>query len=292
VGLETGGSYQQYISLEGKSVTTIVQAAPKRELSFKTWWFPVVGSQPYLGYFDIKDARKKREELVNEGYDTSLGGVQAFSLLGYFPDPLYSSMLDGNDPPGLVEVLLHECLHRTVYVPDHSAFNENLADFVAKKAAVLYLAEHPDVGDVKAYEGKYLRFLDAQQAFKPFLVQAKARVEEFYEQAKRDPALSSDEAFLESRAKMFDSIADAYKTHMAGREQGTGYAWAFRKGEINNAVILGYSLYEAKQEPFEKAYVAAGSDVRTFVRNVKACLEGSKPKDEEDLWRRVEECKG
>lgn len=291
VGLETGASYTHYIALDGPSVTYVVQAAEKRALRFRSWWFPVVGSQPYLGYFVRESAVAKRDELVKEGYDTTLGGVQAFSLLGYFPDPLYSSMLDGNETPDLVEVLLHECLHRTVYVADFSAFNENLADFVAKRATSLWLSEHPDQGDVKAYEERYRRTLAAQGRFKGFLVDAKERLEDFYARAKDDAALRDDTAFAAAREKEFDAIAAAYLAHMGGTEEGTGYEWAFRKGRINNAVILGYSLYEAKQAPFERAFEAAGGDVRRFVANMKRCLgDGRAPSGEDELWRRVEEC--
>ncbi|MCA2960677.1 MAG: aminopeptidase [Silvanigrellales bacterium] len=298
VGLETGKSYTHYIPLEGTSVTTVVQAAEKRALRLKTWWFPIVGSQPYLGYFRREDAQKKRDELKAEGYDTTLGGVQAFSLLGYFPDPLYSSMVDGNSLPELVELLLHECLHLTLYVPNHSAFNENLADFVAKRATAVFLRENPEgegnVEDtVRDYEQSYVRTLAAQSAFKEFLVAAKAELEAFYLAAESDARLRSDDAaFDAARNAKFDALSERYLIHMAGREQGTGYAHAFRKGAFNNAVLLGYSLYEAKQAPFEKAFAAAGKDVRLFVRNLKSCLEGKHFENEDALWKKVEECRG
>jgi predicted aminopeptidase len=294
VSLDTGSSYTKYVSLDGPSVTYVVQAAQKRSLRFKTWWFPLIGSQPYLGYFERASALEKRDALVAEGYDTSMGGVQAFSMLGYFPDPLYSSMVDGNDVPGLVEVLLHECLHRTVYVPNHSAFNENLADFVAKRATSAFLRDNADVGGfegAKAYEASHARTLTAQGAFKEFLLRAKADLEAFYAAAERDPALVEEGAFLAARQAKFDSLADAYTAHMAGRDKGTGYERVFKKGAINNAVVLGYSLYEAKQAPFEVAFAAAGEDVGRFVMNMKACLDGESFDTEEALWKRVEGCK-
>lgn len=302
VGLETGRSYRHYIPLEGNAVTTVVQAAEKRALRLKTWWFPFVGSQPYLGYFRREDALKKRDELKAEGYDTALGGVQAFSLLGYFPDPLYSSMLDGNSLPDLVELLLHECLHLTLYVPNYSSFNENLADFVAKRATVLFLRENPDVlgangasmeETVTNYEADYARTLAAQSAFKEFLLSVKAELEAFYAAAQRDEHLQKNhEAFEKARQAKFDAISDRYLVHMAGREKGTGYAHAFRKGAFNNAIVLGYSLYEAKQAPFEVAFAAAAHDVRRFVMNMKSCLAGVRFKNEDALWKRVEECRG
>lgn len=293
VGLDIGKSYTQYIALEGPSVTYVVQAAEKRRLAFKTWWFPIVGSQPYLGFFKREDALTFREKMVKEGFDTTLGGVEAFSLLGYFPDPLYSSMLDGNDTPELIEVLIHECVHRTLYIPNYSAFNENLADFIAKKATARFLRLHAELGkNADAYELKYLRFLKAQTRFKEFLGRARTSLEEFYRYAESlESGLKDDDAaFLLARAKKFDTLADEYKAFMAGAAEGTGYAYAFSKGKINNAVVLGYSLYEAKQEPFEKAYAAAQGELPKLMANLARCLEKTAA-SEDELWSRVEECR-
>lgn len=292
IGLTPGGSYETYIALKGPSVTYVVQAAEKRRLNFKTWWFPVIGSQPYLGFFDEEDAKEFRQEMIDKGYDTTLGGVQAFSLLGFFPDPLYSSMLDNNDIAELVEVLIHECVHRTVYVGGFSAFNENLADFVAKRATVAFLNDHPELGqDVGTYQGRYIKTLAAQARFKSFLVDAKKELEDFYDAAAKDPRLADEQVFLEERKKKFDMLADRYLQHMGGAQEGTGYQWAFRKGRINNATVLGYSLYEAKQAPFEKALEAAGGDLKAFMKNLGECLRKA-PESEDELWSKVESCKG
>lgn len=289
LGLKVGDSYRKYVQLEGKALSWLVKAAPKRELRLKSWWFPLVGKQPYLGFFERSQAEAFRDTLKAEGYDTAFGGVQAFSLLGYIADPLYSSMVEGNSAPDLAETLLHECTHLTLYIPGHPSFNENLADFVAKKATVRFFAQRKDAGfDSAAYEERYRRELAAQAKFKPFLLATKARLEAFYAAAARDPALATDEAFLSARGAEFERIAADYKAHMAGAEEGSSYAHAFRAGGFNNAVIMGYSLYEAKQEPFEKALAAAGG-LRELLVNLRSCLLPAEP-DEDRLWRRLENC--
>ena len=292
IGLTTGKSYQSYIGLEGPSVTYVVQAAEKRRLKFKTWWFPIVGRQPYLGFFVQKDAAQFRQKMVDQCYDTTLGGVQAFSLLGYFPDPVYSSMLDNKEIPDIVEVLIHENVHRTLYVPQFYTFNENLADFVAKRATVLFLEKHPELKqDIKKYQETYSKTIAAQGRFKEFLIVAKKQIEDFYSEAEKDPRWADETLFLEERKKKFDALAEAYQKHMNGIQEGTGYAWAFRKGYINNATILGYSLYEARQTPFEKALENAQGNLKTFLQNLAVCFN-TEAKNEAELWQRVENCKG
>lgn len=290
IQLTPGNSYKTYVALDGPSLSYVVQAAEKRAFKLKTWWFPLVGSQPYLGFFEVEKAKKLRDELVKEGFDTSMGGVQAFSLLGYFPDPVYSSMLDGNEIEDFVEVLFHESLHSTLYIPDHSAFNENLADFVAKKATALFFRKNTIQNvNIAAYESRYSKTIAAQRLFKDFLKTAKIEVELFYKNAAINPEFLSDELFLKERTKMFDNLADRYSVEVKNKVEGTGYSYAFRKGQINNATLLGYSLYESKQEPFELLLARCQQSLPKFLEKLKICLN-EKSSSEEILWKKVEEC--
>lgn len=285
VGLTPGGSYQHFVPLEGRYVVYTVQAAEKRRLKFKTWWFPFVGSQPYLGFFKKEDAVKFKNELDKAGFDTSTGGVEAFSLLGYFSDPVYSSMLDGNSLPDLVETLFHESLHRTMYIANFSSFNENLADFIAKKATVEFFQKHPDLNiDVSEYEKVYLKTLNAQKHFKKFLIKTKKEIDQFYEVNKD----LSDTELEKKRSDYFDEIANSYQTEVSAHVAGTNYERAFQKGKINNAVLLAYSLYEANQEPFD-AYYANFEHLKPFIKSLQTCLNRSF-KNEQQLWDTLEGC--
>lgn len=290
LGLEPGKSYRHYIGLEQDSVSYVVQAAKKREMELKTWWFPIVGSQPYLGFFKREDALKFRDKLVKEGFDTTLGGVEAFSLLGYFPDPIYSSMVDRNSKLELAELLFHECTHLTLYIPNFSSFNENLADFVARKSLREFFSEVKAEGiDLEAFEKRLEKERVAGPRYREFLIDAKKQLESFYAQSQHDERLKDDAAFLEERQKKFAELSRAYREHMQGVEKGTRFENYFREGKLNNAVILGYSLYEAKQEPFEKPFAKAGHRVAPFLEKLRACLKDV-PESEDELWQKTENC--
>lgn len=291
VGLTTGKSYTQFIALEEDAITFVVQAAEKRSLTQKTWWFPIVGTQPYLGFFKRNDAVKFQKELVTDGYDTTMGGVQAFSLLGYFPDPIYSSMLDNNQKVELAELLFHECTHLTLYIPNYSAFNENLADFVARKAVAQFFSDHPEYQqDLGPYFERHQKTEVAQKRFREFLKRARASLDDFYTNASSNPAFIDNKIFLEAREQKFNELADAYLAHMDNIQKGTRYEWSFRKGRINNAVVLGYSLYEEKQDPFEPALNRANGSLRQFLKNLERCLKDVPKNNEDDLWQRTQQC--
>jgi predicted aminopeptidase len=288
--LKVDGNYKKYIALEGSSVTYIVQAAQKRRLEQKNWWFPIVGSQPYLGFFQKKDAENFRKELLEEGFDTSLGGVQAFSLLGYIADPVYSSMLDGNTLPNLAEVLIHELAHATLYVPGRSSFNENFANFVGSKGAFLFLNAHEELRESsQLFWDESRRNDEARKFFGTYLRQVKDTLQKFYREASDNPAMADDAVFLKARQLEFDKISADYLAHMDGREKGTDYERAFAQGRVNNATILGYALYEAHQDVFEKIFERAGNDMVRFVNDVRNCVKQGGT-SEAELWNHLETC--
>ena len=129
-GLKTEAAYKDYVHLSGDAVSYTVQAAKPTEIRLKTWWFPVVGSVPYLGFFDKSDRDAEAEGLARDGYEIHKGGVAAYSSLGWFADPVYSSMLRRSDVE-LAHLFFHELTHRTIWLNDGVEFNENLAEYVA-----------------------------------------------------------------------------------------------------------------------------------------------------------------
>jgi predicted aminopeptidase len=290
--LKVNGNYEKYVALKGSSVTYIVQAAQKRRLEQKKWWFPFVGEQPYLGFFEKKDAESFQKKLVEDGFDTALGGVQAFSLLGYFPDPVYSSMLDGNNVPQLAEVIIHEIAHSTLYLPGMPSFNENFANFVGSKGALLFLEAHAEIRDASSgFLNDSQRNAEAQRLFGIYLQQAKASLQKFYEDAATNASLGNEAAFLEARQKEFDKISTGYLAHMNGREKDTDYERAFSFGRVNNATILGYSLYEAHQGVFEKIFEKNGRNMERFLSEIRTCAKQGEA-SEAELWNQLEKCGG
>jgi len=56
----------------------VVSACPKDRLAPVTWWFPIVGRMPYLGFFDLNSARVEKKELEAKDLDVSLGSAEAY----------------------------------------------------------------------------------------------------------------------------------------------------------------------------------------------------------------------
>src|SRR5690349_6256035 len=130
-----GGSYSSYSYVDRPDLTYIVMAAPKTELRPYTWWFLIIGSVPYKGYFTKEEAQAEIDRLNAKGYDTTLSTSAAFSTLGWFDDPLLSHLLRYDDAV-LSGVVFHELFHNTLYVKGAGAFNESAANFIGHYAAI------------------------------------------------------------------------------------------------------------------------------------------------------------
>ena len=114
-----------------------VSAAPKDRLVLKKWRFPIVGEMPYLGFFDLENARRKRERLRKMDLDVTIGMAGAYSTLGWFRDPVTPNLINGSTV-SLAETILHEMTHTTLYIKGQGAFNEGLALLVGKVGAAAF----------------------------------------------------------------------------------------------------------------------------------------------------------
>ena len=141
LGLTPGSNYTSYYDTGGKPVTYLVSACRKDRFEPYVWWFPIVGSVPYKGFFDRDDAVAEARRLKNKGWDVALSGASAYSTLGYFSDPVLSTMLDLPEER-LAALLLHEMTHTTIYITGETDFNEGLASFVGWQGAIEYIREY------------------------------------------------------------------------------------------------------------------------------------------------------
>ena len=136
--LEKTENYTGYYHTDQPGITFVVTASPKDKLEPYTWWFPVIGRVPYKGFFDKTDALELEQELQAEGYDTWLFAAPAYSSIGWFKDPITTPMLK-KGLYYLIDTIIHEMVHVTLYVNNQGDFNEQLAVFIAHKGTFEYL---------------------------------------------------------------------------------------------------------------------------------------------------------
>jgi hypothetical protein len=144
LGLHVGESYETYADVEGAIGVWVVSAARRDRLEAYTWWFPIVGSVPYKGFFARADADAAAKALEADGFDVQIRPASAFSTLGWFADPLLSTTVRA-EPVTLAETVFHEIFHATLYLPGEAPFNESAATFVGNRAAIAFFCSGPAV---------------------------------------------------------------------------------------------------------------------------------------------------
>jgi predicted aminopeptidase len=126
LGLTPTQNYTTFFHQHGRPILWVLSASKPFKLESYTWWFPIVGRVGYKGFFVEEKGRFEMQKLKEKGYDTELGEVSAWSTLGWFKDPVLSSMLQKSEGE-LARLILHEMTHSTLYIESDAVFNENLA---------------------------------------------------------------------------------------------------------------------------------------------------------------------
>ncbi|MES2734115.1 MAG: aminopeptidase [Bacteroidota bacterium] len=138
LGINDSQNYTTLYDQHGKPILWVVTASEPYQLKAKEWRFPLLGSFSYKGFFDYEKCVQQESSLKAQGYDTDISEVSAWSTLGWFRDPILSSMLHKAEG-SLASLIIHELTHGTLFVKDNLEYNENLADFVGDYGALRFL---------------------------------------------------------------------------------------------------------------------------------------------------------
>ena len=267
LGLKKSSNYTTFVNLDRKYVTYIVQVAYPFELKYHLWKFPIVGSVPYKGYFVEADAKKESEEFTQKGFDTFVRGVRAYSTLGWFKDPVLSSMMDYQESD-LVNLIIHETSHTTLFIKSTADFNEQLATFIGNRGTELYYKK------IEGEDSPTLKLIKSQNEdellFSQFITTEVQDLEQWYKSKQGNITLDEKEKRLSQIQEKFSKIK--FKTQK--------YDF-FKKLKLNNAILLGYKTYVNDLSKFEKAYEKFG-DMKSFIKAVRA-LEKSKDPEKDIL---------
>lgn len=237
IGLKESQNYTKYIKLKDdrRAFVYLVLAANKYELKPYYWDFPVSGRVPYKGFFELEKAKALGKELESQGYDVSLRGSVAFSTLGWFSDPVNSSMLHLDDLE-IMDLIFHEMTHDTVYFPGDSDFNESFATFVGSQTTLLYVTDKYGKNSKEVSLQKQ-RISDSK-IFSQFVNQSVNQLKEKYKNIKTE----------RERNKVFKELKESFKKLPLKTDQ---YLF-FEKSKLNNAIILSFNTYYTSYGKFEK----------------------------------------
>ena len=270
LGLKTSKNYTHYVQLDRNYLAAIVSASEKDSFTRYKWHFPIVGAMPYKGFFKIEDAQKERKKLEKKEFDVWIRGVDAFSTLGWFKDPLYSYMKNYSTEK-LADLIIHELLHATVFIKNQVQFNEELAEFIGSEGARLYMENRfgADSGECLAMSES-----DADsKAYVDFMRSLIIELEVVYSSS------MSREEKLRQKEQIINAAKERFDAEYEGRFSSDNYR-GFSQLPVNNAYLDLFRLYHAEDDFLKKLHESSGKDISAFIAAAKTIKGKSNPREQ------------
>ncbi|WP_038997854.1 MULTISPECIES: aminopeptidase [Pseudomonas] len=249
-------SYRVYADIGRPYVVWNVFATPEFSLEPQTHCFPIAGCVAYRGYYSQGAARGAAALQKQQGLDVYVGGVEAYSTLGWFDDPIINSMLGWGDER-LATVIFHELAHQRVYVQDDTAFNESFATFVEQEGTRQWRTARglPALAE----DGSRQR-----DQFVGLVLASRERLKSLYAAPLTEPAKRA------GKQAEFERLRREYRAMRDSQWGGVGRYDAWINAPMNNAKLLPFGLYDQWVPAFAQLFAEVGGDWQVFYQRVEA----------------------
>ncbi len=242
LGLSFNDSYTSYVDLGRDYVVQNLYVAPEFSTELYSWCYWIIGCANYRGFFDAELLAEQREQFAQQGFDTHISPVTAYSTLGWFDDPVLSTFVDLPDYR-LAGLLIHELAHQQLYVEGDTFFNESFAMAVERAGLARFYAD----GDSGQALADYQHYLDRVAAFTDLAIDTRAALEALYRQRIAVPEMRR------RKAQLLDAAAGKYG-ELTGREDAV----------FNNASLGAVAAYSKYVGAFDAMLAHAGGDLPGF----------------------------
>lgn len=264
LGLPDNASYTRYAAVNRRYLVWNVVAAPALSVVAHQWCYPVVGCAAYRGYFRQSAAEDKAAELRAAGLETAVMGVPAYSTLGWFDDPVPSTIAHW-PAAEVARLLFHELAHQQLYLSGDSGLNEAFATVVAEAGVQRWLADSGRQAQQEQFNQRHRKV----RAVTALLLAAREDLHALYQ---------SDSSAAQKRAtktQRLTRLKSDYLALSASWNQGRPYAGWFKSG-INNAHLATIATYHALADDLRQLLQIYAYDLPTFYQQV-AKLEALTP---------------
>src|SRR5690554_1073449 len=267
LALPAGDAFTDYVELGRPWVVVNLVAVPEFSLEPHRWCYPFLGCQAYRGYFSLEDAQQEQSVFINEGYDTLIGGVTAYSTLGWFDDPLHSGFTHLPEDR-MVALMFHELAHRVVYIGGDTAFNESFATAVELEGLKLWLIQQ---GNPDAFQQALERLRHRNETL-TLVQQASTELAQIYKQKE---TLPPEQLRLDKRVVLDNLLQDYNQLSTHWNQPGP---LGRNPSALNNANLALFQQYNQYVPGFRQLLKDQGGDFASFYKAVKLLSE--QPDDE------------
>ncbi len=265
LGLKPSENYTTYYDLEGRPLMWLLTGSDRYRLAPVENKVPILGAFPYKGFYDRTAMLEADTLLRQQGYDTRIGTAAGYSTLGFFRDPILSTMID-YEVGWLAELIVHELTHGTLFVRDKIEFNENLADFVGEYGAKRFLAQK--YGITSLQYRNYVATKAYRQQYDDHILRGTAQLNRLYESFR---PTTPDAVKERQKWAMISRIVQTADTLTDVRANRSSKKTALIKLNLpNNAYFVGYLTYRKQQNRFRAEFDSRfGSDFGQYLTYLK-----------------------
>lgn len=266
LGLKKSKNYSKFVQLDRPHLVYVVNASPKWELKHYLFKYIVLGELPYKGFFNEAEAKQEKLELEKQDLDVYVRGASAYSSLGYISDPIYSSMLRGSEAD-LVNTIIHETVHATLYIKSSADFNERLATFIGNKGSELFYEqlEGPNSPTLAATKIEN----QDEKLFSEFISKEIKALEEYYK------TLPESERSESKRVERLQLILDNFDRDLKPKLNSS--LSNFSKVPMSNARLLLFKTYNEDLSDFALLFEKSNSDFKVFMQHCKSLEDSPSP---------------
>ena len=250
-------SYTRYADIKRPYAVWNVFAAPELSIKLKKWCFIKAGCVSYRGFFSQTEAERFAEKLRNDGYDVHVGGVRAYSTLGWFNDPVLNTFI-GYSELELARLIFHELAHQVAYAPGDTVFNESFATVVEQEGIKRWLVKKKATSKYAAYKAKLRR----QATFNALVSHHRNRLAMLYSSSKSEAQKRAGKAYI------LNDLQEQFSLLKTSRAEFNSYNRWFTQ-PINNALLATVSIYTQLLPAFEALLAQQNGDMTAFFKVVK-----------------------
>ncbi len=259
--LPDNNSYRNYVDVDRDYVVWTVVATPPYSIKPEEWCFLIVGCLSYRGYFSKQAADNFAATLKDRGMDVYVSGVKAYSTLGWFDDPLLSTMLYKSEAHR-VGIIFHELAHQKIYVENDTAFNEAFATSVELQGTKAWFEQTENLQKFK----EYLVAKKRDKDFKNLLKRTRDDLKKLYKSNKTPQQLQM------AKEKIFLHLQSSYKAFKRKWNNYAGYDNWMAQG-LNNAHLALVATYNNWLPAFSRLFEQANGDYNIFYKKIEHLAE-------------------
>ena len=250
-------SYTRYADLNRPYVVWNIFAAPELSLEPYLWCYPIIGCQAYRGYFSEQPAIDLAGQIKANGYDVSVGGVKAYSTLGWFNDPVLNTFVNYSET-NLASLIFHELSHQIVYVKGDTVFNESFATLVENKGVEVWLKQQAKTEQLVWYQQNQ----KLENVVLDLIDKYKTKLQDLYESEQEESHK------LKQKQSIFAELKLGYQELKKEFDFKSPWDKWFAQ-DLNNANLVAVGTYYDKVDEFERLFINSGEDFSVFYSEVK-----------------------